>query len=307
MPLSIGIGLIIWQYNQFTTQQLHEIKDYFKTADYKYITISTILSVISLASRGYRWKYSLAHLGYNSSFTNNFLAVNISYLMNLTIPRSGEVSRALVLKRYNDIPFDKAFGTIIAERIIDMVLLILFVLMALALEFKALSRFLTELIPFEKLIILGMVGVIGLFAFVYLMIYSKNKFFLWFKSKISGLVEGVLSVFKMPNKWWFLFHTIVIWGSYLFTFYIAVFALPETSGVTFGQMSVAFIAGSLAVTFTNGGIGAFPIFTAQALFLFGIAMTAGTAFGWILWASQTALLIVLGGISFVLLPLFNKK
>jgi len=307
IPMLIGVGLIVWQYNQFNQEQLLEIKNYFKTADYRYIVISTVLSVVSLASRGYRWKYSLAYMGYQSSFINNFLAVNISYFMNLTIPRSGEVSRALVLKRYDNIPFDKGFGTIIAERIIDLVLLVLFVLMALVLEFKALKSFLTELIPFEKLLILGVIGVVGFFVFVYLMIYSKNAWFLWFKNKISGLVEGLLSVFKMPNKWWFLFHTLVIWGSYLYTFYIAVFALPETSGVTFGQMSVAFIAGSLAVTFTNGGIGAFPVFTAQALFLFGIAMTAGTAFGWILWASQTALLIILGGLSFMLLPLFNKK
>lgn len=283
------------------------MKGYFQNANYGFIAISSVFSVISLASRGYRWRYSLEHMGYFSQFRNNFAAVSIGYLMNYTVPRSGEVSRALVLNKYNDIPFDKAFGTIIAERVIDLFILIGFILTALILQFDQLKSFLTATIPVEKLMYLGFIGLFGFIVIVLLFIYSTWKPILFVKDKISGLIEGLLSTFKMPNRVPFLIHTAIIWISYLLTFYAAVFALPETSGIGFGVIVTAFVVGSLAVTFTNGGFGAFPLMIAQILVLYNIPETAGTTFGWILWTSQTALIVLLGGVSFLLLPILNRK
>jgi len=283
------------------------MKGYFQNANYGFIAISSVFSIISLASRGYRWRYSLEHMGYFSQFRNNFSAVCIGYLMNYTVPRSGEVSRALVLKKYNDIPFDKAFGTIIAERVIDLFILIGFILTALILQFDQLKSFLTATIPVEKLMYLGFIGLFGFIVVVLLFIYSSWKPILFIKEKISGLIEGLLSTFKMPNRVPFLAHTAVIWISYVLTFYAAVFALPETSGIGFGVIVTAFVVGSLAVTFTNGGFGAFPLMIAQILVLYNIPETAGTTFGWILWTSQTALVVLLGGLAFLLLPILNRK
>lgn len=283
------------------------MKGYFQNANYGFIAVSSVFSIISLASRGYRWRYSLEHMGYFSQFRNNFAAVCIGYLMNYTVPRSGEVSRALVLKKYNDIPFDKAFGTIIAERVIDLFILIGFILTALILQFDQLQSFLTATIPVEKLMYLGFIGLFGFIIVVLLFIYSNWKPILFIKEKISGLIEGLLSTFKMPNRVPFLAHTAVIWISYVLTFYSAVFALPETSDIGFGVIVTAFVVGSLAVTFTNGGFGAFPLMIAQILVLYNIPETAGTTFGWILWTSQTALVVLLGGLSFLLLPILNRK
>lgn len=120
-------------------------------------------------------------------------------------------------------------------------------------------------------------------------------------------MEGLLSTFKMPNRVPFMLLTAVIWISYVLTFYAAVFALPETSEISLGVIITAFVVGSLAVTFTNGGFGAFPLMIAQILVLYNIQETAGTAFGWILWTSQTALIVLLGGLSFLLLPILNPK
>lgn len=307
LPLLLGVFLVFYTYNKFTDQQLAEMKGYFQNANYGFIAISSVFSIISLASRGYRWRYSLEHMGYFSQFRNNFSAVCIGYLMNYTVPRSGEVSRALVLKKYNDIPFDKAFGTIIAERVIDLFILIGFILTALILQFDQLKSFLTATIPVEKLMYLGFIGFFGFIVVVLLFIYSSWKPILFIKEKISGLIEGLLSTFKMPNRVPFLAHTAVIWISYVLTFYAAVFALPETSGIGFGVIVTAFVVGSLAVTFTNGGFGAFPLMIAQILVLYNIPETAGTTFGWILWTSQTALVVLLGGLSFLLLPILNRK
>jgi len=307
LPLLLGVFLVFYTYNKFTDQQLDEMKGYFQNANYGFIVISSVFSIISLASRGYRWRYSLEHMGYFSQFRNNFSAVCIGYLMNYTVPRSGEVSRALVLKKYNDIPFDKAFGTIIAERVIDLFILIGFILTALVLQFDQLKSFLTATVPVEKLMYLGFIGVFGFIVVVLLFVYSTWKPILFIKDKISGLIEGLLSTFKMPNRVPFLTHTAIIWISYVLTFYSAIFALPETSDISFGVIVTAFVVGSLAVTFTNGGFGAFPLMIAQILVLYNIPETAGTTFGWILWTSQTALVVLLGGLSFLLLPILNRK
>lgn len=299
--------MVYYAYNQFTAAQIDEMKNYFQSADYFYVALSLLFMKISHASRAYRWKYSLQYLGYQSGFWNNFMAIAVGYLLNLTIPRSGELSRAVVLQKYNNIPFDKGFGTIIAERIIDLLFLILFVVLALVLQYRQLVGFISQQIPVTQLLVImgvfSLIGIVGL----YLLYTSQWKLFVFIRQKISGLAEGVLSIFKMPYRLPFLIHTFIIWISFVLTFYFGTKALPETSGISLGVTMVAFVVGSLAISFTNGGIGAFPLLIAKILALYGISLTAGTAFGWILWTTQTVLIIVLGGLSFLLLPIVNKE
>lgn len=283
------------------------MKGYFKNANYFYISLSLVIAIFGFISRAYRWKFSIEHMGYHSKFSNNLMAVCIGYFMNLTIPRSGEISRALIVKKYEDIPFDKAFGTIVAERIVDLILFFLFVITAFILQFKVLKNFVLDTIPLEKLIILGIIGFTGFILFLLLWIYSKWKFILFLKEKISGLMEGMMSIVKMKQKWPFLFHSLFIWFTYLLMFYVAIFALEETSSISLGAVVTAFVIGSLAIGFTNSGFGAFPLLIAQIFLLYSIPETVGTAFGWLVWISQTILTISLGGISFLLLPLLNKN
>lgn len=283
------------------------MKSYFVNANYTFIFIALIFGFISHASRAYRWKFMLEHMGYNSPFKNNFMAVWIAYFMNMTIPRSGEVSRALVLKKYEDIPFDKAFGSIIAERVVDFIILLLFIATAVLLQFDVLKTFLLKTIPIEKLILYGIIAFTVSIGAILLFVYSKSKWILMIKVKISGLTEGVLSVWRMNKKWPFLFHTAIIWICYVLTFYSAIFALEETSDISFGVVVTAFVIGSLAITFSNGGFGVFPVVIAGILALYGIPKEAGIAFGWIIWTSQTVQIIVLGGLSFLLLPILNRK
>ena len=307
LPLFLGVFLIVYQYNQFTPEQIIEMEGYFKNADYFYIALSLVIAVFGFVSRAYRWKFSIEHKGYHSNFSTNLMAVCIGYFMNLTIPRSGEISRAIIIKKYENIPFDKAFGTIVAERIVDLILFFLFVITAFILQFKVLKNFVLDTIPLEKLIILGIIGFTGFILFLLLWIYSKWKFILFLKEKLSGLMEGMMSIVKMKQKWPFLFHSLFIWFTYLLMFYVAVFALKETSSITLGAVVTAFVIGSLAIGFTNSGFGAFPLLIAQIFLLYSIPETVGTAFGWLVWISQTILTISLGGISFLLLPLLNKN
>lgn len=307
LPIVLGVFFVYYAYHQFSSEQIEEMKGYFRSADYTYILLSLLFMKVSHASRAYRWKYSLQYLGYASSFWNNFMAISVGYLLNMTVPRSGEISRAVVLQKYNNIPFDKGFGTIIAERIIDLVFLVFFVFLAFVLQYQQLVEFLSAKIPIVQLIaILGSLFVLGVVG-ILLVYKSSLKFFVFIRTKIAGLVEGVLSIFKMPHRIPFLIHSLIIWVSFVLTFYFGTKVLPETSEISLGVTMVAFVVGSLAVTFTNGGFGAFPLMIAEVLALYGISITAGTAFGWILWTSQTALVIALGGLAFLFLPLINKS
>lgn len=306
LPLLLGVFLVYYAFNELSDEEIQKIRDYFRSANYFYVFLSLIFMKVSHISRAYRWKYSLQYLGYQSSFWNNFMAISVGYLLNLTIPRSGELSRAAVLQKYENIPFDKGFGTIIAERIVDLFFLLFFVTLSFLLQYEQLTAFLSEHIPLNQLLILlglfFLIGIVGLYW-----LYTSNwKPLIFIRSKISGLVEGLLSIFKMPHRTPFLLHTLVIWFSFILTFYFGTKALPETSSLSLGTTMVAFVVGSLAISFTNGGIGAFPLLIAKILVLYGIPLAAGTAFGWILWSSQTAMVLLLGGLSFLLLPIVNK-
>ena len=135
---------------------------------------------------------------------------------------------------------------------------------------------------------------------------SKNNIVIKIKSIISDFIEGVLSLKSMPNKSSFIFHTIFIWLMYIAMFYVIKWSFAETYNLTFLQILPAFIAGSLTITATNGGIGIFPIAVAIMLSAFDISKETGLAFGWVLWSAQTLIIIVLGGLSFFILPLVNS-
>jgi uncharacterized protein (TIRG00374 family) len=227
--------------------------------------------------------------------------------MNLTIPRSGEITRAALLKKYENVPFDKGFGTIVAERIVDLILFLLFVGLAFVLQFEKLYNFIKEKIAFEKIILFGIIGLILGVIFLLIWIYAEWKIIKKIKNKFSGLIEGMLSIVMMKDKWKYIFFSFLIWFSYLLMFYIPIYALPETENIGFDIVIMGFIFGSLAVGFTNGGLGAYPLAIAMIFSLYGISNEIGTAFGWLAWTSQTILTIILGLLSYAFLPLYNKK
>jgi uncharacterized protein (TIRG00374 family) len=307
IPLALGTALIIYTYNQFEPQQIDEIKGYFNKANYFYIFISLVISTVGCASRAYRWKYSLSHMGYHSSFGNNFMAVSVGYMMNMTIPRSGEFSRALVLKKYNDIPFDKAFGTIVAERIVDSLILLLLIIVTFFVQFDVVKAFVIDQIPIEQTVWLVGIGLVLTTIAALLYFYSTLTIVLKIKEKVSGLKEGVLSIVRMKDKWPFIFHTILIWVTYILMFYVTVFILDETSDISFGAVLSSFIVGSIAIAVTSSGFGTYPFLIAQILMFYSIPFTIGTAFGYIVWISQVLLVMATGAISFLLLPVLNKS
>lgn len=226
--------------------------------------------------------------------------------MNLFIPRSGEISRALVISKYENVPFDKGFGTIISERVADSIILLLFIGVTLLLQYPLISGYMGGNFDLYKVYILISVAVPIIFLFFYYLKKSNSTLSNKIKIFLTGLKEGVLSIFKMKNKWAFIAHTVFIWLMYTCMFYVMIYALPETSGISISAILTSFVVGSITIAFTNGGFGSYPFFIAGILLLFGVPETAGTAFGWLVWTSQTVMVTLLGGISFLLLPVLNK-
>lgn len=284
-----------------------ELLIYFKKADYKWIALGVCLGLLSHLSRAYRWLFMLEPLGYKVKFGNSVMAVFATYLINYTIPRAGEVARATILTNYEKVPFEKGFGTIVSERIADLMMIFVIILLALYLEFDLIYGFLISRFNISKIIIGGTVLLIlGVLLLVFIK-QSHSKIALKIKSFINGLIEGVLSIFKMKKKGSFILHTLFIWVMYVLMFYVTSFAVEEIHGISMGAILFGFISASLSIAATNGGIGSYPLTIYAAFSIFGIAKEPSLAFGWIIWSSQTLMIIILGGLSLIYLPIYNRK
>jgi hypothetical protein len=228
-------------------------------------------------------------------------------LTNYGIPRSGEVLRAAVITNYENVPFEKAFGTIVAERVADFIILSGIVAIALILQFEFIYNILEQSFQPEKLLILGVAGLLFCGLLFLFLKRSTSKIAVKVRSFVKGLLEGVFSIFKMKHKWTFIAHTLFIWTMYVMMFYVTIFAVKDLNNVTFAAILIAFIAGSFAISATNGGLFFFPLAIAGAFALFDIPKNPSLAFGWIMWTSQTLMIIILGSLSFLFLPIYNRS
>ena len=307
LPIALGLALVAYSYLITSPEDRSQIIKYIREANPFWILLSLGIGFLSHLSRAIRWNYLLEPLGYQPRVRNNLLLVLSAYFANLGIPRSGEVLRATGLSTYEGVPFQKGFGTIVTERVIDVIMLLLVILIALFSQTEIIAGYLEES-GFGLGASIGaiLIGVVGLFILLALLKRSSNPFFLKIREFLRGLLEGVMSIFHMKHKWAFIGHTLFIWTCYVGMFWVIKYTIPETISLNFGQLLVAFVAGAFAMSATNGGIGLYPIAVSKAIALFGISSVSGDAFGWIMWIAQTLMVVLFGTISFLLLPLWNR-
>ncbi|GHA35739.1 membrane protein [Salinimicrobium marinum] len=304
----LGVFLIWYSLSSATAEERQELWRNIVLADSKWIWLSVLFGILSHLSRAYRWKYLLEPLGYYPRLANSFMAVMAGYLANMGIPRSGEVLRGATITTYEKVPFEKAFGTIVSERIADLVMLLLIVIFSLLLQTDTiLSYFNDENInPFWSFGIFFILVLLGIIA-LRIIKSSDWPIFIKVRNFARGLLEGMRSILKMRQKGAFIFHTVFIWLMYVLMFYVVKFTIPETVSLSWAAVMAAFIVGTFAISTTSGGIGVYPVAMGAVLLLFGINQQAGEAFGWIVWGSQTLLTLVLGGLSLIFLPIINRK
>ena len=303
LPLLLG-GVLVWYSLAGMNQE--KMITHLKNANFEWVFLGLFFGVLSHLSRAYRWKFMLAPMGYKPKFVNSFLAVLIGYFVNLAIPRAGEVSRATVMVNYENIPFQKGFGTIVAERIADMIMMFLIIGITLFFQFDYILALVSENFDPIKIgfLLLGIISAITVFtSFVK---KAKQGFLLKIKNFILSLIEGVTSILKMEKKWDFIFHTFFIWTMYIAMFWATIPAIQGLE-VPVGGVLVGFIAGGFSIAATNGGIGSYPLAVMGAFLLFNVPESPSEAFGWIMWSAQTLMIIVFGGLAFLVLPIYNKK
>jgi len=310
LPLFIGAAILFFYLSGFTSEQLYEIWFNIKEVDYRLLLISLLLGLLSHIIRAFRWNYLLIVLGYHPKKINLILTVGLSYLLNLIFPRAGEVGRAVSLVKYEkQLKFEKVFGTIVAERIIDMLFFLFFVGMAIVMQFDLIYNMIAPKIPKNPIFLIVQFLIFIFLSFLLIKRLNKSKNFLVvrLKSFVSGLIRGINSIKLMPKKGIFILQTITIWLLYVLMFWILLLAFPQTQSLDMEAVIVSFVAGSIAMVISNGGFGIYPVFVAEALLLYDISPETGTAFGLLMWTSQTILVIIFGLMSVFLLPLYNMK
>ncbi|MBS9462493.1 flippase-like domain-containing protein [Flagellimonas sp. 389] len=308
VPILIGAGLVFYSYTSTSAEDRTKILASIQNADLTWVFLSIFIGILSHISRAVRWNYLLYPLGYKPRLINNVLIILTSYFANTLVLRSGEFLRATALTTYENVPFEKGFGTIVTERIIDVIMLMLIILTALLFQTDVILGILEEKgIGLVGSLVLLLAGILGLLIAIRIIRKSTSTFAIKVKTFLNGLLEGVLSIFKMKNKWAFILHTLFIWACYIAMFWVIKFTVPETTDLPLGAFLVAFVAGAFAMAATNGGLGLFPIVVTAALSVYGVSKTSGDAYGWIMWTAQTLMVVVFGTISFIILPLINRK
>jgi len=296
-----------------------EMRKALGSTNYFFIFISMLAGAISHLIRAVRWNMMIHTFGYRPKLSNSFFAVMIGYLANIVFFRMGEVMRCGFMARYDEPPADKLFGTVITERVIDLLMLIILMAITLLTQYQLLSDYFynniwTGLVSkFQsvfgdglggKLLLLGVFAAIAFGAYL---IFKRLNFWNRFQSIISGVIDGVLSVKNVANIPLFVVYTLGIWLMYFLMVYLAFDSMEATSHLGLAAGLAILVFGSVGIIVVQGGLGAYHIIVQQILVLFGLTAATGFAFAWVIWSAQTLLIVILGVISFILMPNLNKK
>lgn len=320
--LLVGLGLL-WL--AFRGVDIHSTLNELRETNIYWVLLSVVASLIAFTSRAHRWNMLIKPSGYSPSLYKTSLALMIGYLANLAIPRLGEVTRCGTLSKSEKIPFDLLLGTVIVERALDVICLLIAVLMTALITYEHLGNFLNENLfrpvgdkledlassPYFYFTILAI-----LFLVIAFRVKKKNKkeanakpgLFGKFTFMFKGILEGLRSIRKLKNPVSFIFHTILIWVMYFLMSYICFFALPATSGLSLEAGLFVLVVGGMGMSApVQGGIGAYHLLVSQGLLLYGISYEHGLAFATLMHSSQTLTVILFGGLAFILFTFAQRK
>lgn len=297
-------------------QDINQIKSILSNdVNYFWIVVSLFLGLISHISRTIRWKLMIESIGYKPGMLNTFFAVMIGYLMNLVIPRMGEISRCGVLTKYEEIPFTKLVGTVVLERLIDILMLLILLLMVIFTQFGQMLEFLKnnpgvkenlEKVIYSPYLI---IGIIVCFVIFWVSRHKIRQSSLIKKMMrfISQFEDGLQSIRKMKKKGAFIFHSVLIWVMYYLMLYCVFFSFEFTSNLTPLAGLTVFVFGSFGmVAPVQGGIGPYEFMVSQGLALYGVQLQDGVSFAILAHFSTLIMLLILGLISLIILPFINE-
>lgn len=317
--VGIGVFFIYWFLIKLEPEQKSAIWQSFIHADYFWVLVAMACCMLSHLVRAMRWKLLLKPLGYSPSLNNTFGAVVVAYMANLAFPRLGEFLRCAVLRPSEDIPVQKSVGTVVTERLVDVVLFLIVVLLGLLFMFDDIKDWLYDglIQKFESIPSMGTIAVVAvtmvLVCFVIYKVFKKafNRLPLVHKiyEFVKGCIDGLMSIFHLGgrNTTLFIVYSLLIYILYMLGGLIIFQAFPETTGLGMKAAFALYLFGSIGMTFSQGGLGVYPKLVQMSLALYAISLEVGTAAGWLLWSSQQVVVIVVGLIYTVYFSLLKKK
>ena len=319
--LALGALLL---YFAFRGVAFDELARTLHQVNFWWIGLSLLFAFISFFSRARRWILLIEPLGFKPSFRNTYHSLMVGYLSNYALPRLGEVTRCVTLGRREKIPVDSLFGTVIVERVIDLLMLLLIMLVLLFSWMEKFGAFFSEQVygPIQEKFIelfggawvfwLILVAVIViLFVLIYLFRKSLARFSLVRKIRniLKGVLNGLRTIYRMERKWEFILHSVLIWFLYILMTWVVVFALEELSGLTFVDGMFLLVIGGLGMSApVTAGFGAYHWITSRGLMVvYDFSLETGSAYAILAHESNSLLTILLGAISYTLLMTSRKK
>ena len=308
--LALGVALLWFSFRNIDLSQLWTD---IKSAKYSWMLLSLACLAISLFFRALRWNIQIEALGYKTRASSTYGAVLIAYLANCIFPRLGEVVRCSVLKRKENIPFDKTLGSVISERIIDLTVLFGLAFLVIVFQWKLLGSLVTSwMMPLlNKLInnvLLGIVvilaGIAGIVLLIKIIKRNKKIASLW-----HGFLDGIKSVVTMKKKWRFVLYTLGVWGFYIVMTWLPFYMLPETSHLGLVEaITLLGIATLGVVAPVPGGIGTYHFIAITLLSgFYGISEQVAGSFAAINHGSQMIFYLITGVIAYVVMFFIDKR
>lgn len=316
LPIFLGALILYMIYADFDFTQLWSA---LQGMDMFWFAVSTFFGIMSHVIRGWRWKLTLAPLGYRPSSSVCVNAIFVSYAANLVIPRVGEVSRCVILEQHEKILFAQSLGTVVSERLLDTLMVLLITAVAVILQWPVFCTFLENagFSANSETLFSSMGGwliiLLSTAAIAVLLYFLVRKMTLWkrFKSFLSNFIVGVMSLSKMKNGWVFVLETVGIWFCYFMQFYLCFFCFGFSEGLSLEAALLLFVAGSIAVVVpTPNGAGPWHFAIISIMILYGVAQTDASVFALIVHSTQTLLVAVLGIYALIMLQIgktINKR
>ncbi len=317
----IGLGAFFaWlSLRNLDKEKFQQIKKALHEARHWLIIPVFAIMFLSHFIRSLRWRLLIQSLGYNPSRANTFFAVMIGYITNQALPRVGEVLKCTVLGRYEKIPVDTLIGTIILERLVDAITLVIVFGITLALQPQLYAQLVDAIFNSSgeedpnaisgKLVLLILIGIVILITGIWMIRKKKNfhDLILLIKNVWRHVFQGIISIRHLKKRWLFIFYSVALWTGYLVAGWVGFMALQETQHYGIKEAFTILSAGSVGMVVSPGGIGMYAYLIQQVMEIYKLNTAIAIAFGWILWMVQTAVILIGGLISFIAIPYYNKK
>jgi len=307
IPIALGVFFIYITYRLTSQAERLLIWNYIKSAQIQYVVGAMLFGASADVIRGLRWQLLSKAIGYSSGTINSIASVFMCYTSNMAIPRSGEIIRATALSEYNKIPIGKTFGTIAAERVIDVSISILILFLVWILQYDVIleSFFNEDYLMFIDNNFWLIFSTVNIFiAIIFILITRVKKIKRFFKS----VLEGFLSLTKLKKKLFpFILLSLLIWTCYVLAFFTIKFSVTELNVIDSSLIFPAFVVGVFSISLSNHGLGVYPLAIALFLSNFGISTEIGLTYGWLAWSCQAIITLIFGGLSFFVLPLLKTR